>query len=172
MSYPYPNQIIPEWCRLPVDGHRSANYCRKLETRYGLLGSVLRHGRSECMDCEHHDMDYCMTTRSEWGREHDRCFLCGHFSLYHLETHEIPRGVHRPKGLLWPACWIRACGPLGNNCHEKHLDGMSVVEQLAIKKWRDEGTYNRVLVNVLRGEQPGSITEAKVDAAVAALKGD
>jgi hypothetical protein len=104
-------------------------------------------------------------SRANWGKEHDRCMVCGKQDTelaFALTTHEIVRGCNRAKGVVHPACWLRACIP----CHCDVLDGMPVVKQLAIKAIHDEECYDLVAVNRSRGRADGAITQAQVDAAM------
>jgi hypothetical protein len=101
--------------------------------------------------------------RADFNRKFDRCFLCGARTNEtfppRLETHEITRGPSRAKSLQVRAALIRTCPP----CHAGRLDGMSVVRQLAIKKFADPEGYDRLEVNRLRRRAPESITEAEVN---------
>jgi cytochrome c553 len=76
-----------------------------------------------------------------------------------LQTHEIARGSFRSKALKSPSAWIRTC----SLCHERHLDGMPIARQLAIKKKHDPEYYDRIAVNRLRNRADEAITENEVD---------
>lgn len=105
-------------------------------------------------------------TRTQWGQQFDRCFVCGRHESElpwtGLQTHEIARGQHRNKGVRSPACWLRVCVA----CHENGLG--TITEQLALKKLHDPENYDRVAVNMARNGQPEAITEEEVDAAMEA----
>ena len=105
-------------------------------------------------------------TREEWSQCHTYCMVCGSFShSWPLETHEIARGPHRAQALREPAAWIRTC----HACHMDTLDGMPVVQQLAIKKKHDPESYDRVTVNRLRRRADEAITEEEVDECLRSL---
>jgi hypothetical protein len=116
-------------------------------------------------------------TRTEWGKQFDRCFLCGAkaCSVWPpiLETHEIARGVDRDLAIKEPACWIRCCQP----CHTQRLDSMPIATQLALKKHCDPENYDRVAVNRIRtrhyhnGPVDDAITEGEVIMALYEMEG-
>ena len=114
-----------------------------------------------------------MITRREWSKQHCYCFVCGYssFTGYGLETHEIVRGSGRKKSMTEPSTWLRACNSqTEQDCHRRKLDGMPIVQQLALKKLHDKEHYNRQRVNVLRRRQPDAITEAEVNKAMRTLQ--
>jgi len=102
----------------------------------------------------------------EFAMLFDRCMLCGATARESfppkLDIHHIARGVHRAKALNERCALLMVC-PL---CHEKRLDGMSVVTQLAIKKICDPDGYDRVQVNRLRSRADEAITESEVNTEV------
>ena len=108
-----------------------------------------------------------------WEEGQLACWMCDypnqqrhHPDRFRLETHHIVRGVHRGKATNRLCTLMRVC----NEHHEKYLDGMPIVVQLAIKQMFDPVHYDRVAVNVLRCRQPEAITQDEVDAAVEALE--
>ena len=103
-----------------------------------------------------------MNTRDAFRDAFRRCFLCGTLAINAwpplLECHEISRGPARQKSLNERAALLMTC----HACHEKHLDGMPVVTQLALKRIADPEGYDRIAVNRLRGRADDAITEAEV----------
>ena len=102
---------------------------------------------------------------AEWLVGRDYCWLCGWRSgewsdegPRKLGTHEIVRGYNRCKAFVEPSCWIRTC----NVCHDRHLDGMAIENQLVIKAIRDPEHLDRLLVNLLRVQRPNAIAEKDV----------
>ena len=110
------------------------------------------------------------TTLANFAGTFHRCWICNRTAMQsmfgRLEIHHIARGVHRKKAKDKRSCLIRCCQP----CHEKYLDGMEVVVQLAIKKMFDPEGYDRLEVNKLRRRAPEAITESEVDDALALLQ--
>lgn len=110
-----------------------------------------------------------MDARHQFLLDHWRCMVCGdawRFADYFpkvLDPHEIARGPARRKAVDSPAAWLVVC--------RQHHDEMGdysvwpVVAQLALKRLRDPGNYDRQAVNLLRGRAPEAITDAEVDAA-------
>lgn len=98
-------------------------------------------------------------SRTDFARQFQRCWFC--WTVYPLETHEIARGVHRSKAVVEPTAWLRVC----NRCHDT-VAGMTIAQQLAMKKVNDPENYDRVAVNRLRGRAAEAVTEADVDAEV------
>ena len=106
-------------------------------------------------------------TREEWrASRHQHCMVCGYGLFGGGQVHEIARGPARQKALKEPATWILTC----LECHEKHLDGMPIVMQLAIKYLEDKSHYDAEAVNVLRGRAPGHITDDEVLVEVARIR--
>jgi hypothetical protein len=98
-------------------------------------------------------------SRTEWGQEHDTCWLCGRSDV-RLETHEITRGNYRPKAVKEPATWCRVC----RGCHST-LSSMTIAEQLALKLIHDPEFYD--LDRFLAIYRPNCKPEYKEEMAVA-----
>jgi len=107
-----------------------------------------------------------MISRTNWGRLHLFCWVCGVTS--NLQNHDIARGCHRASGARNPANWVRCCF----ECHDRLGDygQWPVVRQLALKMSRDAAYYNLAAVNVLRGRQAFAIAQDEVDAALATIE--
>lgn len=98
----------------------------------------------------------------EFADAFHRCWLCGSVAERcfppRLEIHHICRGPNRQKSLNCRSTLIRTCP----RCHTNKLDGMAVVDQLAIKLRNDPEHYDPAEVNRLRGRAPGAIDDADV----------
>ncbi len=117
-----------------------------------------------------------MITRRQWSEQFCFCFKCGYESLCgtNLETHEIANGPARQAALTEPVTWLRLCDGFIDGCHAAlHDKGeWPIARQLALKKLRDPGRYDRVQVNLLRYTEPEAITEAEVDEWVKQMEGE
>lgn len=108
-----------------------------------------------------------MTPREQFRWDNPRCQWPGCHCLA-TDVHEIARGIYRRRALGFPAAMLALCRRHHDECHRRP----SVVRDLAVKLLANDGTYDRVAVNRLRGRQPEAITQREVEEAAAQLKED
>lgn len=79
------------------------------------------------------------------------------------DTHEIPRGGHRPKAYEDRRAWLRLCRPCHDLFDNYRLAPLSLA--CAVKQLSDPEFYDLAWINTTRAKAETGITQAEVDAA-------
>lgn len=107
---------------------------------------------------KHHESEIL----AAFAEQHARCWLCGtrreNTWPPRLEIHHMVRGANRQAAREEVCVLIRTC----QRCHQELLEGMGIVDQLAIKLLRDPEHYDRPKVNELRRRAPDAVTDEEV----------
>lgn len=93
------------------------------------------------------------------------CCLRKPWDRTQLQIHHCARGVNRKKSRECEATLVRCC----RECHDKHMDGCSHLDQIALIAINNPFAYDRLLYNEMRGRAPDSISEKEVICAIARL---
>ena len=104
-------------------------------------------------------------TRTEWGKQHTWCWVCGATSRLHC--HEICRGPARAAAVKDPASWVRVC----QDCHDALGDYSEwpIVRQCALKLSRDAIHFDLDAINRLRSRAHTAIEPWEVDDAACSI---